>query len=216
MPDFDLNTFDDGLAGRDDLQAHLKSESGVLKSPALEKAFSKIDRRDFIPPDYKPEAYEDYALPIGHGSTISQPTTIAFMLELLDVKEGANVLDVGSGSGYTTALLGVLVGEGGSVLGIDIVPELIDRAQESISPYNLSHVTFEERAKSGFRKNTYNNILVSASADEVPHELSSLLREGGVMVCVVENIVVKGHRDGEEFIVDEEYPGFSFVEYVSR
>jgi protein-L-isoaspartate(D-aspartate) O-methyltransferase len=215
-PDFDQDSFDDGMASRSDLLRHLKEESGVLKSEPLEKAFSEIDRRDFVLPDYKPEAYEDYALPIGHGATISQPTTVAFMLELLDVQEGADVLDVGSGSGYTTALLGILVGEKGNVLGIDLVPELVRMARESISSYNFSHVRFEERATSGFKENVYDAILVSASAQTIPHELSELLSEGGVMVCVVGNAVLKGHKEGGEFVVDEEYPGFSFVNYTER
>src|ERR1044071_317483 len=121
------------MNSRDDLQKHLKNESRVLENPELEKAFADIDRADFVGPDYEVEAYEDYALPIGLGQTISQPTVVAFMLELLDIQKGEEILDVGSGSGWTTALLSELTGEDGSVLGWEILPELVKLGQKNIA-----------------------------------------------------------------------------------
>lgn len=78
---------------------------GYLKTPRIIEAFQKIDRKDFILPETADEAYGNYPLPIGHGQTISQPLTVAFMLELLESKPGEKILDIGAGSGWTSALL---------------------------------------------------------------------------------------------------------------
>ena len=80
--------------------------SGVLKTAQLVEAFLKVDRKNFVPENLKDLAYVDEALPIGEGQTISQPYTVAFMLELLEPQSGQTLMDVGYGSGWTTALLG--------------------------------------------------------------------------------------------------------------
>ncbi|GIW66780.1 MAG: hypothetical protein KatS3mg095_0678 [Candidatus Parcubacteria bacterium] len=79
-------------------------KSGILKTPSIIEAFLKVDRKNFILPEYFDQAYNDYPLPIGYGQTISQPFTVAFMLELLAPEKGNKVLDIGFGSGWTTCL----------------------------------------------------------------------------------------------------------------
>src|SRR3989344_9706299 len=96
------------------LISHLK-EKGLLHSKDLEKAFRVIDRADFVTEDHKVESYEDYPLPIGFGQTISQPTTVAFMLELLDLKKREKVLEIGSGSGWQTALIAFMIEHPGGI-----------------------------------------------------------------------------------------------------
>ncbi|MDP2665142.1 MAG: L-isoaspartyl protein carboxyl methyltransferase, partial [bacterium] len=103
------------------LIASLKN-SGAIKTIAVENAFRAVDRARFVTEESKPLAYLDEALPIGEKQTISQPTVVALCLEWLQAHPGDRVLDVGSGSGWTTALLAHLVGPTGSVIGIERIP----------------------------------------------------------------------------------------------
>ncbi|MGB9681196.1 MAG: protein-L-isoaspartate O-methyltransferase family protein, partial [Minisyncoccia bacterium] len=112
-------------------------EEGVLKSPKLIEAFLKIDRKDFVLEDLKEYAYLNQPLSIGFGQTISQPLVVAFMLELLEVQEGEKILDIGSGSGWTTALLSYLTGEKGKVFAIERIPELKEFGEENVKKYNF-------------------------------------------------------------------------------
>src|SRR3989339_1144097 len=86
-------------------------DEGALKTPEIIGAFYNIDRRDFVPEEYTKDAYRDSPLPIGYGQTISQPYTVAFMLELLAPKGGNKIMEIGSGSGWQTALLAHIVSE---------------------------------------------------------------------------------------------------------
>src|SRR3989344_3741507 len=87
-------------------------------------AFSKVPRENFVPKALEERAYEDIALPIGYGQTISQPYTIARMFSLLELKKGQKVLEIGSGCGYVLALLSELVGKKGKVFGVELINEL--------------------------------------------------------------------------------------------
>ena len=98
--------------------------SGYLKTPEIIDAFQKIDRKDFVSDEYKDRAYVNAPLPIGYGQTISQPLTVAFMLELLQPEKGNKILEIGSGSGWQTALLARVVGDEGRVFAIELIPEL--------------------------------------------------------------------------------------------
>ena len=110
-------------------------EKGVLRDPRIEDALWNVDRKNFVPPEFRDSAYLDDALPIGFGQTISQPYTVVFMLELLEVSEGEKVLDVGYGSGWQTALLAHLVGDKGLVFGVEIVRPLCDIGAQNIATY---------------------------------------------------------------------------------
>ena len=204
------------------LLEHLREDTKVLKSKNIEEALVAIDRASFVPEELKDEAYEDYALPIGHGQTISQPTTVVFMLELLGAQEGEKILDVGSGSGWTTALLSNLVGESGSVLGLERVPELVEMGQKNLtrtsrlSRLNLDNVRIEQAGEELGRVNEgpYDRILVSATTAEIPKELVQQLRGGGVMVIPVGDSICQITRESDGYR-QKCYPGFVFVPLVS-
>jgi len=195
------------------LVQHLK-EMEVLKTPALIKAFLRVDRRDFVLPEYQAQAYEDYPLPIGFEQTISQPYTVAFMLELLGPKEGEKVLDVGAGSAWTTALLAHMVGFKGKVYGTELVPELVEFGKENLAKYEFPQAKIlqaKKRVLGLSDKAPFDKILVSAIAREVPQKLLDQLQKDGVMVLPVENTVVRIQKIPGTKPEIQHFEGFVFV-----
>lgn len=192
---------------------------GTLRTPRITDAFYKVDRIDFVRDAYKDEAYGDYPLPIGHEQTISQPTTVAFMLELLQPKEGEKILDVGSGSGWTTALLAYLVGERGNVWGVELIPELVEFGKKNLAKYNFAWAEIMQAEKGSLapysleRSKEFDKILVSAAAEKLPQELVSELKIGGALVIPVENSVVRVEKASETDVRTREFPGFVFVPF---
>lgn len=191
-------------------------KSGVLKSPSIINAFLEANRSDFVPSKYLNLAFEDIPLPIGSDQTISQPTTVAFMLELLDSKEGQKILDVGSGSGWTTAILAYIVGEKGLVIGTEIIPELVKLGIHNLKKYSLPQAKILQAGNElGHREEApYDRILVSAAAANLPEELISQLRNGGKMVLPVENSIWHIEKDKNGKITKREFPGFIFVPLI--
>jgi len=186
---------------------------GVLRSASVIGAFSDIDRALFVGLENREIAYADRPLPIGHDQTISQPTTVGFMLELLGAQLGDRALDVGSGSGWTTALLAHIVGPQGSVLGIERIPDLARRSREHLAAIG-ARVTVRDATPGvlGAPDDApFDRILVSAAADDVPDGLVRQLRIGGVMVLPVRESVVHVERTGDDEVTTQEYPGFAFV-----
>jgi protein-L-isoaspartate(D-aspartate) O-methyltransferase len=185
----------------------------VLRSENLEQAFSNIDRADFVPGDYLPEAYEDYPLPISAEATISQPTTVAFMLELLDIQEGDRVLDVGSGSGWTTALIAHAVGEEGSVLGLEIDPELIEFGKRNIEKYGFQNAAIVDARSVSLNEEAFNKILISAELSEIPEEFIRSLADEGLLLAPIGVSLVLFRKQEDVLVKVKEYEGFAFVQY---
>jgi protein-L-isoaspartate(D-aspartate) O-methyltransferase len=209
---------------------------GWLKTPEIIKAFQEIKREDFLPEDIKNLAELNEALPIGYGQTISQPLVVAFMLEKLEPKIGEKILDVGAGSGWTTALLAYIVSQKrnskqipnsksqipkGKVVAMEIIPELVEFGKRNVAKYN-----FVERGivkficgdgSKGYKEEApYDKILCSAEAKEIPEEWKKQLKIGGKIVTPMGNSIWEIEKRGEGDFSFKEYPGFVFVPLISK
>lgn len=177
-------------------------------------AFRVVRRAGFLPPNQRARAGEDRPLFIGYGATNSQPTTVRNMLRLLDPMPGDRVLDVGSGSGWTTALLATLVTEDGAVIGVELIPELVEQGRQNLAGYSFAQASIEQGDLSavGWPSHApYDRILVSAEAQALPAGLVEQLAPGGRMVIPVAGrlSVLDRRADG---VVDERRVGhYSFV-----
>lgn len=189
---------------------------GALNTPHIIEAFRKVDRKYFVPESFEEYIYIDAPLPIGENQTISQPSTVAFMIEKLEPGEGDKVLDIGSGSGWTTALLCHIVGEKGSVTGVERMDELVEQGEENLAKLQFgSHCRIQRAGeKLGLPGEQFDKILVSASADEIPEELFLQLKVGGILVIPVRSSIFKFKKISEDNIEREEFYGFVFVPLI--
>ncbi len=194
------------------------TSTGTLHSPSIIDAWRAIDRVDFVAEDQKLHAYEDRPLPIGFGQTISQPTTVAFMQELLDPRPGQKILDVGSGSGWQAALLGQVVGEAGKVYGVERIEALRALGQSRIRRAGIKNVEINLAVKQiGWPEQApYDRIICAASAESAPKELLEQLKINGKAVLPVRNSIFYFERKNRTDFTSREYPGFVFVPLINR
>lgn len=182
-------------------------------------ALAAVPRHDFLPEAVRDQAAADQPLPIGYGATCSQPWTVQFMLELLHVFPGAKVLDIGSGSGWTTALLAELTGAHGAVVGTEVVPELVEFGRSNLPRrFRWAHIETGDPHTLGVpRGEPFDRILVSADAGEIPPLLEEQLAIGGRMVLPASGVMWVVDRD-HDGLHREPITGyrFNFVPLVSE
>ncbi len=205
---------------------------GVLKTSIIIDAFKKIDRADFVPKELKENAYVNEPLPIGEGQTISQPYTVAFMLELLQPDEGDKIFEIGFGSGWQTALLAEIVGSKGKIFAVERIPELFRFGRNNIAKYNFIKKgivkTIGGDATSGLKRHApFDRIIAAASGKEMPKEWLKELKIGGRLVSPIKNSIwlyikksspakiSKGNLGGQAEFEKQEFPGFIFVPLIS-
>ena len=158
---------------------------GYIKDERVKKAFLSVDRAKFIPEEYKNQAYYDEPLPIGHSQTISAPSMVAVMLELLDVKEDSRILEVGTGSGYNACLLASI---GRKVYTIERITALRDFAKKNFEkcPHKEKIVSLLGDGSKGYPPEApYDRIMVTCGAPDIPPPLLEQLADGGIMVIPV-------------------------------
>ncbi len=196
---------------------------GHLRSESLKKAFLKIDRKDFVPESQKKSAYEDRPLTIGEGQTISQPSVVAFMLEKLSPKRGDNVLDIGSGSGWTTALLAEIVGTDGKVTALERIEELKKTGERNVRKYSfiekeIAEFICKDGYRGHFQNGPYDKILVSAALEkrgDLSQEWIEQLKSEGVIVVPIGDSIYKFKKE-EDDLTEEKYFGFRFVPLIKE
>lgn len=186
----DDTTFEDSTASdayqsdRDWMVDQTIISRGVA-DPDVLRAMRTVPRHEFVPDDYLGQAYDDHPLPIGYGQTISQPYIVAWMTELLQLKTGDKVLEIGTGSGYQAAVLAELGFV--DVYSIEIVPELASQAMEHLSRLGYSKVHVKEgNGYYGWEAYApYDAIIVTAAPDHLPQALLQQLSDGGILVIPI-------------------------------
>jgi len=197
-------------------------KNGYLKTDALIEAFEHINRIEFVPKEFELEAQMDVALPIGYGQTISQPLVVAMMLELLDPHPEHKILDIGSGSGWTTALLANITGQKGKVIALETIPTLFEFGKGNADKYDFvkNGVTefYNLDGSQGFPEQApYDRILVSAAVGgAIPQALKDQLKIGGKMIIPVRNSIVYLEKKSDQEFYKEEFSGFTFVPFIMK
>lgn len=174
-----------------------------IADPRVLAAMDKVERHLFVPAPQRAAAYADSPLPIGHGQTISQPYIVARMTELLEVGPGDKVLEIGTGSGYQSAVLSEVVGPSGEVYTIEIVAPLGVLARETLEGegYHNVHVRIGDGYKGWPEQAPFDAIIVTAAPPEVPRPLLEQVKVGGRIVLPVGEVwqdlqVLTKRRDG--------------------
>jgi protein-L-isoaspartate(D-aspartate) O-methyltransferase len=187
-------------------------------SDRVVEAMDRTPRELFVPDGIRHMAYEDHPLPIGESQTISAPHMVAIMCDVLDLREGMMVLDVGTGSGYHAAVMADLVGPEGHVYSIERIPELVVYAKRNLREAGIENVTVVEGdGSSGLPEHApYDRINVAATAPKVPEPLKGQLKVGGKLVipvgtCYQELVLVIRTDEGFEL---EHHGGVVFVPLI--
>lgn len=183
---------------------------------AIERAFHTIDRQNFVPVSLRDQAYRDTPLPIGYGQTISQPWTVRRMLEWLDAQPNDKVMDVGSGSGWTTALLSEIIGPEGKVYAVEIIPQLVEFGKNNCQNIGVKNAEFFQAGKEYGLPHLapFDRILVSAAAKTLPMILVDQLKIGGKLVIPVNNDILEITKTSEKDYKTIVHPGFIFVPLI--
>jgi protein-L-isoaspartate(D-aspartate) O-methyltransferase len=194
----------------------LLQERGVSDENVL-RAMAKVERHLFVPEPFTNRAYEDSALPIGKGQTISQPYTVAYMTELLEVQPDDKVLEIGTGSGYQVAILAEMRCR---IFSIERDLDLLASARELLELLGYKVATKAGDGTVGWSEfSPYDGIIVTAGAPTIPKPLLMQLAEGGKLVIPVGDLdtqtIVTCTRHGNDF-ERREIEGFKFVPLIGK
>jgi protein-L-isoaspartate(D-aspartate) O-methyltransferase len=187
---------------RNMVEAQLRGRG--IRDPRLLKAMATVPRHEFVEPRYREQAYEDHPLPIGSGQTVSQPYIVALMLQVLQLEPTSRVLEIGTGTGYQTALLAQLAAH---VYSVERHPQLAREAEAILSRLGYGNVTVlvGDGSKGLPDDAPFDAIVVSAAASHIPAPLFDQMAEGGRMIIPVgpseaQELQLIQKRDGKPLI----------------
>ncbi len=172
----------EGFAATRAAMVERQLRGGGIADERVLAAMGEVPREEFVPVELRPDAYADGALPIGHGQTISQPWVVAAICTALELTGGERVLDVGGGSGYSTAIIAKLVRPRGIVRSYELVPELAERARVTLALLGCFEAEVMGGDGASEQEDRWDAIAVHAAAPQVPARLAASLRPGGRLV----------------------------------
>lgn len=180
-------------------------------SQEIISAFAKTNRENFLPEHLKPFAYEDMALPLAEGSTLSQPYTTAFMLQLLDIKYSNKILEIGSGSGYVLSLMSELNGDS-TIYGLEISERLAIKSRKALQEKSNVHIINQTGSQGLAKKSPFDRIIISAACKDydLPRSLVQQLNDPGILVAPVQSSIIQIKKKNGK-VSETEFPGFMFV-----
>ncbi len=191
---------------------------GLVKDDNIIKAFKEIPREDFVLDEYRSQAYIDIALPIIEGQTISQPSTIMIMTQALEPKKTDKILEIGSGSGYQSALLSKLCKK---IYTIERIPSVAEFARQNLKKSKIKNVeVIEADGTLGYKKGSpYDKIIVTAASPKIPKKLLEQLKEEGTIVIPVGSSLSCEMIKAKKFrgkLKKESLGHFSFVPLIGK
>ena len=187
-------------------------ESGISNSKVL-SALEQIPREKFIPENYRNQAYENIALPIGQSQTISQPYVVAKMTELLDVKNNHKVLEIGTGSGYQCAILSKLARR---IYTIERIKKLYERSTRIFEELHLTNIVskYEDGNNGWTEQIPFDRIIFTAATEYITKRMFSHIKENGIIVCPIirdnRQIIIKYKKENNK-LISEEFDDVLFV-----
>jgi protein-L-isoaspartate(D-aspartate) O-methyltransferase len=197
----------------------LQIENRDIRDPRVLDALRRVPRHLFVPVGSRATAYEDHPIPIGHKQTISQPYMVAFMTDALELRGDERVLEIGTGSGYQTAVLAELSRE---VYSVERIPQLADAAAHALRSLGYENVSLQtsDGCEGWPEQAPFDRILVAAAAPAVPDALRSQLADNGVMVIPVgdwrrSQEIVVARRIGASITIERSI-GCRFVPLIGR
>ncbi|KXB08053.1 hypothetical protein AKJ56_01940 [candidate division MSBL1 archaeon SCGC-AAA382N08] len=207
---------------REDMVNSLKKR-GYLKNSKIIEAFQKVRREEFVPPRVKEDAYADRPLSIGNDQTISAPSMIAIMLEVLEAEKGQKILEIGTGSGYNAALLAEIVGDEGRVYSLERLESVAETGKKNLKKngYKQVKVIVKDGTKGYEEESPWDRIIITACAPEVPKTLKKQLKVGGILVGPVgehyrSQTLLEMEKEGKEKIKTRKHGTCAFVPLIGE
>ena len=191
-------------------------EEGIKEE--IIKVMNLVDRKNFVPLSLRDRTYENIPLSLGPCQTISQPYTVGFMLQQLELKKGNKVLEIGTGSGWNAALISNLVGKKGRVYTMEVVKKLAEESKNKLAKYRNIQVIFGGGYKGLEKYASYDRIIFTAAPNRISNETKKQLKVGGILLVPIgigEQRLIKIKRTEKGF-VEEDLGAFVFVPMIEK